>query len=170
MATSTTEPAELILADAADLIEARGWDCTALPYAPGHTKEPYALGYTGALSVRGALEVASRDRDWENLDDGMCALASYVIDTVFVPMHSDRVYACPSCMQCREHQNRPLTLILNQDCANGCALCEEHVHLIDPHGYDQPPAEDIIDAWEAYMPHQRDVISGLRAAASRPAL
>lgn len=179
MANSTPEPAGLILTDALNLIETRGWDRMARPHAPGHTTEPYAPDYTGTLSVRGALEVASRARDWESLglsdagaaaDDGMCALASYVIDTVLIPVHGIVVGLCQACVQCPEHRDRPLTLLRNQTCPNGCALCDEHAHLSDPHGQDQPLTEDIIDCWEGYMPHQRDVISGLRAAASRPAL
>jgi hypothetical protein len=126
--------------------------------------------------------MASGGRDWQvtgssdsmavppvTADDGLCALAAYVIDTVLIPMHSVMVSLCPACNQCQEHAYRPLTLI-RKACPNGCELCEEHVHLSDPHGYDAPAAEDVVDAWEGFMPHQRDVISGLRAAASRPEL
>ena len=176
---ATTVPAELILADAADLIEARGWDRTAHTYGPGHTTEPYVPGYTGALSVRGAVEIASRARDWDSLghsdagavaDDGLCALASYVIDTLFIPVHSVMVAACQACTQCREHRHRPLILTREQECLNGCALCDDHKDLTNPHGQHTLSTEDVVDTWEAYMPHQRDVISVLRAAASRPAL
>jgi len=166
MGATIMDPARLILADAADLIAARGWDRLA---------DPYATDGAGALSVRGAMESATDARDWEacgaarevTSDDGMCALAAYVIDMVLIPVHICAVSACPVCVQCREHKDRPLALIRNQACSNGCALCGEHAHLIDPHGYDQPLPEEMIDAWEGFMPHQRDVITGLRAAASR---
>jgi hypothetical protein len=170
MGVAITDPAELILADAADLIETRGWDRLANSCA------------TGALSVRGALETATNARDWEpyghtdagteigvTADHGERTLAAYVIDTVFVPVHALWVNACPACVQCREHADRPLTLIRNQNCPNGCALCDDHDHLTDPHGPDLQ-TEDVIDVWEGYMQHRRDVISVLRAAASRAAL
>lgn len=175
MASTILDPGEQMLADAADLIEARGWDLAA---------DPYAANESGALSVLGALEHASNARDWHadrpegdsgavppiTADDGLCALAAYVIDTVYVPMHSALVAACPACTQCREHTDRPLTVLRNQACPDGCVLCDEHQGLTDPHGYDAPGSEEIVYAWERFMPHQRDVVSGLRAAATRPAL
>ncbi|MEY9930212.1 hypothetical protein ABH926_004854 [Catenulispora sp. GP43] len=179
MGAKATDPAPLILADAADLIVARGWDHTAHPYPPGQTQEPYTPDYTGALSVHGAMEVASRARDRESLghtdagtavDDGMCALASYVIDTLFIPVHSVMVAACQECTQCREHRHRPLILTRDQECANGCVLCDEHTDLTNPHDQHALATEDVVGTWEAFMPHQRDVVSGLRAAALRPAL
>ncbi|MEY9889239.1 hypothetical protein ABIA31_002887 [Catenulispora sp. MAP5-51] len=156
--------AALNLNDAASLIEARGWDRMA---------DPYAADATGGLSVRGALGLAaetSRRRVSVTSEDGEGALAAYVIDTVLIPMHATWVTDCLACTQCRDHRERPLTLIRASGCANGCELCEEHEHLVDPHGYDQPPTDDIIDMWERLMPHQRDVITGLRAAALRLAL
>ncbi|WP_194925821.1 DUF6197 family protein [Catenulispora pinisilvae] len=176
MGATIVDPARLVLADAADLIETRGWDRTAHPYAPGYPTVPYAPDFTGKVSVRGALEVASRTRDWGSLghsdaaDDGVCALASYVIDTVFVAVHSVMVTDCRTCTQCREHRHQPLVLIGDQECPNGCALCDEHMDLTNPHGQHTLATEDVVDTWESYMPHQRDVISGLRAAAARPEL
>lgn len=171
MASTILFPGQLMLFDAADLIEARGWN---------HMANPYAQDGSGPLSVRGAVEIASQSREWHTdrahsgavppvtADDGLCALADYVIDTVLVPMHSVMVGMCPVCTQCRKHTNRPLTLLRNQRCPDGCELCDEHARLSDPHGHDAPSTEDIVDAWEGFMPHQRDVVSGLRAAASRP--
>lgn len=160
MSSTNMDPAGRMLAYAADLIEGRGWDATA---------DPYASDASGALSVRGAVELASQTTGAPS-DDGLCDLAAYVIDTVLIPAHSIMVSVCPSCTQCRAHTHRPLTLIRDGECPDGCLLCAEHVHLSDPHGYDAPPTDEIVDAWEGYLPHQRDVISGLRAAASRPGL
>lgn len=157
MMTTDVKAADQALIAAADLIATRGWDRSADPFAPNAN---------GALSVRGALEAASPDAAY----DAVCDLASYVIDAVFIPMHSALVYACRHCRQCPEHTNRPLVLDRDQTCARGCRLCRDHMHMSDPHGHDAPLSEDIVDAWEGYMPHARDVISGLRAAASRPAL
>lgn len=87
MGATITDPDRLILTDAADLIAARGWDRLA---------DPYAADGSGALSVRSALECATDARDWGSFgatravtsDDGMSALAAYLIDTVMVPVPS----------------------------------------------------------------------------------
>ncbi|MEY9859784.1 hypothetical protein ABH935_005417 [Catenulispora sp. GAS73] len=173
MGATTTDLASVVLIEAADLIETRGWD---------RTVDPDTLPETGPLSVRGALEIAGQAHDAKTpgtssarpvssaVYDGVENLAEYLIATMYIPIDADRVFGCPSCVQCRQHSNLPLTLIRDKACANGCALCDEHLPLADPYGYEQSPAEEAIDTWERYMTHRRDVVSVLRAAASRPAL
>jgi len=162
MTPAIADPLERMLMDAADLITAQGWD----PLADAYPSEE-----NGALSVQGALAIACQKTDGGGYPgDALDLLASYLTDTVLIPIHAVMVGLCPQCQQCRKHTDRPLTLIKGQSCPEGCSLCDEHADLSNPYGPNVLLSEEVVICWESLMPHRRDVISGLRAAASRPVL